>query len=394
MPQLKLYSLRYPLFIFSFLVSGCEQKSNTDIKLVDVTPDSVVTENTQKASSEENIYAERHELVRFLGTADDDVRTTLRSLPAFDHVYAVVEKYVVIQDSLESALQLWGQSLTDPKDTALVFPYKEKAYQAIIDYKKQMALAPSVAQNNFPTLLNLTRVPEPDDSSKYILPDAKPSNLLSAGNFFFLGGFPFLSKLSPRDDSNIFTDQQGKPETRFGLSLQENTSYLLNSVTHAKPTAIDITYGPPLYTYEMGNVEVYGIGSLIHNFVGRIPAFFITESGLVPAQLLSAQRKLGGDYSCGEGEVYVEFACSKSLDEQKIHAIYIPYGPSPTSSTFNRLSDNLWTADLNSDGTVDFACVTNNYLGDMGYEIAEALWYANINGEWKIIDWAEMPECT
>lgn len=394
MPQKRLSSLRFSLFIFSILVSGCEQKNNSDGSVTSAS-DSVIAEEIQEQPIEENeeVQPMGSDLIKFNGTTEDEVSSTLKHLPLFDRVYQVFGEYINIQDSLESARKLWGQALTDPKDTLMVFSYKERAYQAIIDYKKQVA-SPTIAQNNFPTLLNLTRIPEPEDSSSFFLPQAAPSGVLSAGDFFFLGGAPFLSKLSPLDDHNIFTDQKGNPEMRFGMSLQDNVSYLLYSICHAKSTAIDIAYGPPLHTYEMGQVEVYGIGSLIHKFVERIPAFFITDKGLIPAHLLSAELKLGSDYSCGDGDVYVEFSCSKSIDEKEIQAIYIPYGTAPTSCSFNRVSDHVWTADLNSDGTADFACVTNNYMGDIGYEIAEALWFANINGEWKIIDWAEIPECT
>jgi hypothetical protein len=393
MPHQKLSSLSFYFLVFSVFLVSCGKKDKTDFKIIDVTSaDSIATDTIQVATSIDDV--EQHELVRFRTTADDYARRKLTSLPAFDIVFTTIEKYLTIQDSLESARKLWGQPLTDPKDTAMVYPYKERAYQAIIDYKNQMASTPSVVQPNFTTLLSLTRTAEPNDSSSYILPKAQASTLLNAGDFFFIGGFPFLSKLSPMDDSNIFTDQHGNPETRFGLSLQENSSYLLNSVLYAKSTAINITYGPPLDTYEMGAVEVYGIGSLIHNFTERIPAFFITRSGLEPAHLLSVERKIASDYSCNEGQVAVQFAYAGSIDEEEIQGIYIPYGTPPKSSIFKRLSDNVWTADLNSDGTADFACITNNFMGDMGYELAEAVWYANINGEWKIIDWAEIPECT
>jgi hypothetical protein len=378
----------------SILLTNCANQNNKNEALDALADTTVKSETIAEATEVNHEEPGNREFIRFNGTTDDEVRKQLESFPAFDQVYQLTSRYVAFQDSLEAVRNLWGgQPFTDPKDTTMIFPYKQKAYQAILNYKKQM-ISGVTSQKELPTLLDLTRIPEEGDSSLQILPPAGPSDLLTAGNFFFLGGAPFLSKLSSRDDTNFFTDEHGKPETRFGLSLQDNASYLLNSISHAKHPAIEITSGVPLYSYEMGQVEVHGIGSLTHNFVGRIPAFFITEEGLVPAKLISVQLKLAPDYDCGSGPAYIELACATSVEEKSILGIYIPYETSPASSTFSRPSNNVWTADLNSDGVDDFACVTNSYMGDMDYVIMESLWYANINGTWQIIDWAEMPECT
>ncbi|HEY0652010.1 MAG TPA: hypothetical protein VGD65_02740 [Chryseosolibacter sp.] len=390
-------SFRKPsIFLLTVLFLSCGKQAVQEQKTGDTTAvEPTVNESVVGAATEEDpeLSGSNPEFIKFYGTADDEWKRTLESIPAFDEVYQAMSEYTKIQDSLESERKLWGQQLTDPNDTSLVFPYKQKAYQAILNYKTRVANGLPV-NTKMPTLFDLTRIPEPGDSSLQALPEAEPSKMLAAGDFFFLGGMPFLSKLAQQDDNNFFTDDQGNPETRFGMTLQDNVGFLLNSVSAARKPPINITYGPPLHTYEMGEIEVYGIGSLVHNFVGRVPAFFITEEGLIPAELLSVRLNLGAAYDCGSGSAYVEFACPKSIEEGKILAIYIPYGANPRSSTFARLNDHVWTADLNSDGIADFACVTNTYMGDMGYVIAEALWYANINGSWKIVDWAEYPECT
>jgi hypothetical protein len=396
MPK-SLCSTRTLIFILvSLALANCSKQNSqnetvTDSSAADTTASA--EPSAEVVDENEQVPHGNREFIKFHGTTNDEVHNQLQAFPAFDHVYGIVSTYVKFQDSLETARELWGEPLKDPNDTLLVFPFKQKAYQAIVDYKKEMA-KPTAGKRALPTLLNLTRNTQPGDSSELILPAVTPSALKTKGDFFFIGGAPFLSKLSPEGDGNYFTDEKGTPETRFGLSLQDNLPYLLSSIVEVKNPEIAIDYGGPIHTYDQGQIEVYGIGSLIHKFVGRIPAFFITEEGLVPAQLLSLTLKLGEDYNCGSGSVYVEFACRESLDENKIMGIYIPYGAPPTSNTFTRVSENLWTADLNSDGVADFAGVTNTYLGDMEYDIYEALWYANVNGTWKIIDWAVIPECT
>lgn len=330
--------------------------------------------------------------IRFYGSKQDETRNALETFAPFAPVAKLAQQYIHLQDSLEALRQLYGQPLTDREDTLFLRPFKQKAYQAILDYKKLMASGKAL-EDRVPTLLDLTRITEPGDSSFSLLPEAGPSDFLSKGNFFFMGGAPVISKVYS-DGNNILTDPQGRPETRFGTSLTENASYLFTSVYHAKPGAIDIEYGPPLYTYEMGPNEVYGIGSLIHKFVQRVPALFITEEGLLPAHLVSVKLNLADEYNCGAGSTYIEFACAKSIEAESILGVFIPYGVPPASCAFNRLSDSVWTADLNNDGSADLACVSEGFPSRDSYYIAELLWFVNIDGTWKIIEWAIEPECT
>lgn len=394
MPSKEFFSLfLFVLIPFSTLLLSCEQKSDKNTQLpATSTQDTIVADRSRQQASEANL--ERYiDLIQFNGSERDEVRKMLETFPPFVAVYESFGQYVRLQDSLEQVRELWGQPLTDPEDTLMVFPYKEKAYNAIVDYKKQMASGAAL-EGRCPTLLELTRMPMPHDSSLNLLPEAGHSDLLSQGNFFFLGGAPFLSKRFAEDGDSIMTDPQGHPETRFGMSLQENANFLLTSVYYARPTTIDIGYGPPLDSYEMGPIEIYGIGSLIHRFVQRVPAFFITEEGLLPAHLLSAELNLAPSYNCGSGEVYIELACPEPVEANDILGVYIPYGSSLTSFAFNRVSDRVWTADLNNDGTADIACVNDSYVAYSTDVIAESLWFANINGTWRIIDWAQHPECT
>jgi hypothetical protein len=387
-PQFRFILIHFLILLFC----SCAQKSDKATQLSDTTQDTIITDEYPQQASEAN--SERYiDLIQFNGTERDEVRKMLEIFPPFVAVYESFGEYVRLQDSLEQVRELWGQPLTDPEDTLMVFPYKEIAYNAILDYRKQMASGAAL-EGRCPTLLELTRVPMPHDSSLSLLPEVGKSDLLSQGNFFFLGGAPFLSKRFAEDGDSIMTDLKGHPETRFGMTLQDNANFLLTSVYCARPTAIRIEYGPPLHSYETGPLEIYGIGSLIHQFVQRVPVFFITEEGLLPGHLLSAELNLAPSYNCGSGEVYIELACAEPIEANDILGVYIPYGPSPTSYAFNRVSDQVWTVDLNNDGTPDIACVYDSYAAYSTDVIAESLWFANINGNWKIIDWAEHPECT
>lgn len=372
------------------LLNSCKPKIDSERLIF---ADTVTVDTTAADTSGGGSYQASFEIatdyIRFNGSRQDEVRNSLETFAPFASVAKLARHYNRLKDSLETLRQQYGV-LTDPKDTLFLLPFKEKAYEAILNYKNQMASGRAV-DYRCPSLLELTRVTEAEDSSLSLLPEAGHSDLLADGNFFFIGGAPFIYKLDS-DENTVVTDLQGKPETRFRTSLTENVNYLITSVYHAKPRPINIEYGDPLYGYESGAQEVYGIGTLIHNFIQRIPAFFITEGGLLPAHLVSVKLNLVEEYNCGSGPTEIELACSRNIEGHEILGVYIPYGTTPASYTFNRLSDQVWTADLNNDGIADLACVSEKSSSEGS--IAELLWFANINGTWKILDWAIEPECT
>jgi hypothetical protein len=381
------------VFVSLVVLSSCSPKKDklsldSTLFVLDTTTHTVDHPNPVQ----EEDLSSATDFIRYGGATQDDVHKALEIFSPFASVEALTRKYIALHDSLEVVREQYGQSLTNPADTLMVLPFKERAYQAIVNYKKQMASGPTF-KHHCPNILELNRVLEAGDSSLHLLPKTEPSNVLSQGNFFFLGGAPFISQVSS-EDTDVFIDPQGKPEIRFATTLTENASYLLTSVYCARPGPLRIDYGPPLYTSEMGPAEVHGIGSLIHVFTPRVPAYFITESGLVPGHLLSVKLNLGDEYNCGEGPTYIEFACAASLESSGILAIFIPYGASPVSCKVERLSNHVWTADLNNDGIPDLACVSDTYSGTSSDTIAEELWFANINGTWTIIDWGYEPECT
>jgi hypothetical protein len=109
------------------------------------------------------------DFIRFYGSRQDEIKSTLETFVPFVAVATLAQQYLHLQDSLEALRELYRQPLTDPKDTLFLLPFKEKAYQAILDYKKQMASG-TAPEGRYPSLLELTRVPAAGDSSFSLLP--------------------------------------------------------------------------------------------------------------------------------------------------------------------------------------------------------------------------------
>lgn len=333
-------------------------------------------------------------IIQYDGAADDKNKIALETFLPFTPLPALAERAIGVRDSIEIVRE--SERLTDPKDSLIFMPYVTSAYKAILAYQQLMASGP-VLTDHCPSLLQLSRLTEPGDSSFSLLPKAGKSGLFSQGNFFFLGGAPFINKMSS-NDSAVFADSQGNPETRFESSITDNGNYLVNSIYHSKQALIPttVTFGPPLGSYDNGPQDVNGIGSLIHTFVNRIPAFFLTEMGLVPAHLISFTLKLvPQDLGCVSDQPRIEFACSKDLEEEAILGVYIPYNSKTvTSCKITRQNRALWTADLNGDGMADLACVSDTFEGIASDAMAEVLWFVNLNGTWEIIDWGQELDCT
>jgi hypothetical protein len=380
----------------ALVLGGCGSKGENNVSQASqVSPEDTPLagpEEQQDEAPEDTPPPRSNNIIQYRGPIDGETRRELETFSPFVPVSTLARQSIHLKDSLELVRK--KQALTDPEDSIIFAPAEETAYEAILNYKKLMA-AGTAFKDNCPGLLELTRMAEAADSSSRFLPPARPSGSLSHGNFFFLGGAPFISKFEPQDNST-FTDPQGEPELRFGTTITENANYLLRSVYQYKNRSIDIQYGPPLRSYEMGPQEVRGIGSLIHRFVQRIPVFFITEAGLVPAHLISVTLKLVPEnLGCNSDQPLVEFACSKSIGEAEILAVYIPYGSSTlTSSAISRPSAYAWTADVNADGIADLACVSGTFEGISSDTMAECLWFVNVDGTWKIVDYGSELDCT
>ncbi len=333
-------------------------------------------------------------IIQYNGATDDRNKKALETFLPFSSLPALASRAIRVRDSIEVVRE--SQPLTDPQDSLLFMPYVNKAYEAILAYQKLMAAGP-VLTDYCPGLLQLDRSTQSGDQSFRVLPKTEKSNLFSQGDFFFLGGAPFLTKRS-QSDTAVFVDSQGNPETRFESSLTENGNYLLSSIYHSTNAAIPtkVTFGPPLNSYDSGPQDVNGVGSLIHTFVTRIPAFFLTEKGLVPAHLITITVKLvAEDLGCVSDQPHIEFACTNDMEAEAILGVYIPYkSQSATSCKITRQNHSQWTADVNGDGIADIACVSDMFEGIVGDTLAEVLWFINVNGSWQIIDWGKELDCT
>ena len=330
-------------------------------------------------------------IIRYNGAEDDTVARSLSAFTPVMKIQALAALAIHIKDSIENVRGT--KELTKRKDSLLFLPYENRAHQAILAYKQLMSADPPALSFNG-GLLQLSRIPLPGDSSFSVLPKAGKSAFLAHGNFFFLGGAPFIHKLQP-EDKTVYTDAQGNAETRFNSDVPENTMYLLNAIYHLKKEPLNISFGGPLQSYDSGPQDIKGIGSLVHEFTNRVPVFFLTESGVVPASLVSVTLKLVAErMGCVSDQPLITFACPQIVDEKDILGIYIPYNGETVGFNITRHGSNVWTADLNNDGIADLACVSDTFQGISNDKMAELLWFVNINGTWKIIDWAEELDCT
>ncbi|HZY78209.1 MAG TPA: hypothetical protein VFE50_01705 [Cyclobacteriaceae bacterium] len=329
------------------------------------------------------------EIIDYYGSIDTDIELALATYTPLDQVLTTARKAIYFKDSIEMARQTID--LTDPEDSALFMPNINKAYEAILSYQQAMKSGIKV-NDQAPKLIDILRTPGASDKTSEILPTADNSNYLSHGNFFFMGGAPFIQKLE-----GTFEALDGSAEVRFGTSETENANYLFNSIAHQFGGASFVTFGPELDSYESGPQDIKGIGSLIHSFIDRIPVYFITEQGPLKGNLISVRVKLVPEsLGCISDEPYYTFAYGDGdLDANDILGIYIPYNnTSADQLKVDRLNRAVWMADVNADGIADFACVSGYFEGISSDMMSEVLWFANIGGEWRIIDAGAAADCT
>ncbi|HMJ71433.1 MAG TPA: hypothetical protein VK508_21200 [Cyclobacteriaceae bacterium] len=334
--------------------------------------------------SQEDLEALRGN-IDYWGSVDDSVEVALASFTPLEDIFKVSRKAFSYRDSI-SENSSEGMSA---KDSTAFGQRSKKAYAAIVAY--QQAMKAGVKLNDrLPKLTDIVRTPGEKDKTSEILPAAGKSDFLSNGNFFFLGGAPYASR-----HEEVVQGPNGKPENRYGITGTENANYFFNSVFHQTGGSVDLTFGPPLSSYYGYPVEINGVGSLIHKFAQRAPAFFITERGLVAAQLVSVTIKLAPEPGCSTNEPYYEFACDQNIDAQDILAVFVPYFEmSSGKASANRESRALWTADMNGDGVADFAAVSSVFSGGSSDTMNQVLWFVNIDGAWRIIDSGVDPDCT
>jgi len=330
-------------------------------------------------------------LIQYQGPEENSTFQALITFSPLQPVYAATERSISFEDSIKRARN--AETLTEPGDSLLVLPPRLRAYDVIMAYKRQAESGFS-SSGPLPRLVDLKRTTSTDDSTYRMLPQAK-STWLSSGNFFFVGGAPFMD-IPYTDKDTIYTDPSGRPETRFVSTITENANYAMASLLYARKERIRIRFGQPLMFYYGDTWHARGIGRIIHEFAQRIPAFFLTENGAIPADLIDITVKVHPENrGCVSDQPTLQFACRKNLSPSQILAVFIPFDQtSLTSAQVNRLSNSLWTADLNNDGTPDIACVSSTFEGIISDTMAECLWYVNIDGSWRIIDWGKDLECT
>jgi len=373
-------SILYLLILFY-----CKPKPNDEDQTTALPPDSLTTEVTNSETLPVNVA------IAYEGAANDSIRMAMETFSPLLDVYASARRAIYTRDSIEL---IRGSQELDRQDSLFFASFERKAYEAIVAYKKFMQSGTALREA-CPELIQLNRVTGTGDSSFSALPPAGASQLLADGNFYFLGGRPFIYKLSP-EDNTVYTSPDGKPETRFECSITENTNFLLKSVYHALQPKLAITFGHPLRSYDSGPQEVNGIGSIIHEFTNRIPVYFLTLQGAVPAHLISITIKIVPEsLGCVSDQPRVELACATTLEADDILAIYIPYQTNTkVSFTVKNPAGTVWTADLNGDDIADIACVSATFEGISSDTLAEALWFVNIQGTWQIIDWGQDLDCT
>lgn len=377
-------------------LQGCPSKTEQKSTPADtVSTDESTTPSIVPETHSEDISPELlpgYDIIQYSGASDDNVKNTLEVFSPMSDIFAATTKII----ELESRIYYSKEDGTEMPDTSFLDGYRSAAYQAILDYKQTME-ADAAKVEACPSLLALMRETNEGDSTASILTVVKSSTLLTHGNFFFFGGRPFISKSEP-DDNSIYTDPQGKPETRFTSQLNENANYLMTSLYHFKRPQISITFGQASTSNDgYHRVNIRGIRSIIHTFKQRVPVFFLTDDGLVPASLISCTIKIGPEgVGCESDQPSMEFACPKNLEADDILAVYIPFDEKSVikSCAVSHPNNKLWTADLDNDGTPDIACVAGLFVGGISDTMAEVLWFVNINGTWKIIDEAHDLDCT
>jgi hypothetical protein len=387
---MKFYPAVNLIALILFACGGNQQQGSTSkIDSIKIEPGMY---EVQKEETTEPQSAEGHEsIIHYQGAAQDETTLKMISIDALDKLCASAGRAMDFKDSLVFARQY--QITLSSEDLALVEPLVSAAYKEIDAYKK-MVESGEIGLQDFPRLLDIMRIQGAKDSTARVLPPATQSDFFDNNRFFFLGGAPFIFQYLDGDEGKLFSDANGKPERRFGANITENTNFLLKPVLTTVRPAVEIKFGPPLRSYEAGPHDIRGIGSLIHDFKERIPMTFLTAAGPVAGTLISISVKIVPEnLGCVSDQHFIQFACYELIDANDILGVYFSMDKKSISCSVTR-SSNLWTIDVNNDGIHDIACVSDSFEGISSDTMAENLWFINIKGEWKIIDWGRQLDCT
>ena len=377
------------IFSAIILLSSCnrsEQKSYETVSQAEMdssaAPSATVVAD-EPLVEEEYTEPEVHEVIDYPNFWEN-ISSPANAFEPFAKLKGVVADFIRRKDSLR---EVGGDAFDEAENVA---------HAAIMDYKKEIE-AGKYLQGNKVGILDLPRILGANDSTSLFLPEAQPS-FYTNGNFFFVGGAPFIQPLVEYDTATqqqiIYNDAKGRPELRLVITNTENKYHILKSVMQFKKPRLKIEFGGPTYNLDHPFDEVKGIGSLIHNFIDDIPVFFIMEDGIVPGLLKYYQEPFTQQHACYSDFPSPVFSSSKNIDTNQIIGVYIPYDNSiPKTCSISRQDKWRWSADLNNDNLPDIACVIGTYEGiELG--IPEMLWFINLNGTWKIVDYGQIPSCT
>jgi len=368
-----------PRFLIPTLLLFCvcckpapESASNTDSLTVDST-------DMQEAVDPETSEAtEEHVLVRFNRNYDVDY-----TFEPFKKVYDTSRVMHRWQNSMDRDGDL------SHTDSVSMDSAENIAYQVILQYKDQMKSGITIPKQRGRVELGYLAG---DDESFDLLRES-PSTLLNNVDFTFIGAAPFIGQ-----DPETYKDANGNPETRYHTDYPANASFFLNYLYSRNPGPIDITYGPPFMLYGGDHMHVKQIGSLTHNFQKRIPVWFLTTEGTVPAYVVSVDMKLGEEYGCVTNLPTLVFGCSRNIDPNLILGVFVSDKAIVTDKgdILPEVHGDLWEYDLDGDGSADIAGIISAQPAEImeGDFIMVAIWYVRVNGKWEVMDVASQPECT
>ena len=394
--QLNLMTEKYPMrvariimlftAVFIFLLTSCKraEQSNKEMAVeADTSSVPIATAIDEPDTESTEIPPERHEVIDY-PDYDETINNPSHVFEPFAKLKAVAADFIYHKDSLRAI----GSDAIEKREKAV--------YATIMDYKRDVESG-KYFQGTGVALLDLPRTLGEKDSSSNFLPKQR-SSFFTNDNFFFLGGAPFIQRLSVYDSLTqqeiIPKDANGKPEIYLRVTETENKYHLLKSIMHFKKPRLKINFGGPVNVYDGPPDEVKGIGSVIHNFINDIPVFFLMESGMVPGRLKYYQVPFVQQYACYSSYPHLVFSCQADIDPNQIVGIYIPYDDHvPTACSVSHPDKWSWSADLNNDTVPDIACVIGTYKG-VESGVLEMLWFINLNGTWKIVDFGEVPSCT
>jgi hypothetical protein len=265
---------------------------------------------------------------------------------------------------------------------------EQRAYTLIMCYQQALLCTQGIRQAR-PSMPLLKH-----NRSKVSFPPKAPASLLKPDNFFFIGAGKFLERMEKLD-----TNLQGEPEMRLYCQLNANTTRIMSMLRSMDNAPVETSFGPPV---GFGHSEechawdkaIFGIGSLTHTLKRDLPVYLITTHGVTPGRLAQVIDLLFDPYQgCVSDQPKVRIGMTQ-LAKGEILGIFIPYEPISLDKCTVTQKKGKWLADLDGDGNADIGGYVRYASASVPGQLFEGVWYANINGEWKVIDWAEDLDCS